>query len=688
MIAMRNPIVRLLTGSLVLIILGTGLALPEAQAQAPRALEAASDGGAVKLAWDAPPLGGNVTIDAYRIYRDDVSIPNGDPEDTDAELIARIDTPDGNPATSYTDTDVALGSTYYYRATAVYREPGDDADESNFSNEASTTLPPAITLTDPDLPNPDPQPAGTSITVEAELFSDIGLRSATLHVRPGGAPAFTELSQQLSATEVDYEQTISSNNVTARGVEFFLTATDADGATTRVPASGFVFVPVTANTLITTLPGGTTQSAFRMIAFPTSLESNRLSALLEDDLGPLDPKQWRLFRIGPSGLTGSGDGYEEVQTLTESAQPGTAFWIIARTTTTLDIGPGTSLRTDQPFFIPLQAGWNLISNPFAFDLPLENVTVGEEATPLNDILRYDGEFVPLESGDALVPFEGYLVRLPDGESGTLELNAHRPDNSAASSNQAAPLDWAISIEARVQQARDRYNTAAVSPTARAGSDRLDRFEPPPIGSYVSLYFPASDGDGLDGAYRRDVRPPSSPPHIWSFAVRTPIRDAVKLTFGGLDRLPAGWTAHLVDEQLDVVQPLPDQPRYRFNARPDAIPASFRLIVGPEAAVERTIDDGIDAPRRVRLFANYPNPFTPSTTIRYALPEAMPVTLRVYDALGRRVTTLRRGQRQSAGYHTVVWEGHSAKGQPVASGTYFYRLDAGGTTQTRQMVLVR
>jgi flagellar hook assembly protein FlgD len=61
---------------------------------------------------------------------------------------------------------------------------------------------------------------------------------------------------------------------------------------------------------------------------------------------------------------------------------------------------------------------------------------------------------------------------------------------------------------------------------------------------------------------------------------------------------------------------------------------------------------------------------------------------VYDALGRLVATLHRAERQPAGVHHVVWNGRTAEGRPAASGTYFYRLDAGGTTQTRQMVLVR
>lgn len=667
-------------------LLGIGLMPLHAQAQEPRNLQAEADAEAVKLNWDAPPIGAGTTIDEYRLYRDTVPIPDDDPDETEAELIARIRTPDGNPETSYTDAEVQLGTTYYYRVTAEFREGGGDDDESDFSNEASATLPPAITITSPNPSGPSPQPAGSSIDVEATLASDLGVNAATLHVRRGGAPSFTEIPQSLSGSTIAYEETIPANDVTARGVDFYLTATDANGTTSRMPTTGYVSIPVTASGLSTSLPGGTTQSAFRMIAFPTELEANQFSALLEDDLGPLNPKQWRLFRIGSQGLNGTEGGYDEIQSLSATAQPGEAYWIIARESATLDTGVGTSLRTNQPFTIALEDGWNLISNPFAFDLPLANATV--DGAPLNDVLRYTGQFVPLEAGDALAPFEGYLARLPNGGSGTLQLNPDLSETTAAPQRKSAALDWSISIGAQIQQARDMHNTIAVAPDARMDYDRHDRFEPPPIGEYVSLYFPHPDWGPYEGAFHRDVRPPTGAVHSWSFAVRTPIRDAVTLTFDGVHQLPADWTAQLVDQQLGVVRNLRHRTRYRFNALPEDTPASFRLVVGPEASVERELGNAVDRPDRIRLFANYPNPFAPSTTIRYALPEAMPVTLRVYDALGRLVTTLHRAERQPAGVHHVVWNGRTAEGRPAASGTYFYRLDAGGTTQTRQMVLVR
>mgnify|MGYP001824098225 FL=1 len=89
-----------------------------------------------------------------------------------------------------------------------------------------------------------------------------------------------------------------------------------------------------------------------------------------------------------------------------------------------------------------------------------------------------------------------------------------------------------------------------------------------------------------------------------------------------------------------------------------------------------------------IFArNYPNPFNPSTTIEFGIPEASHVDLRVYDVAGRLVRTL-LNERTEAGNHEVVWNGTDESGSTVSSGVYFYRLIADEVTVTRKMVLLR
>jgi len=93
------------------------------------------------------------------------------------------------------------------------------------------------------------------------------------------------------------------------------------------------------------------------------------------------------------------------------------------------------------------------------------------------------------------------------------------------------------------------------------------------------------------------------------------------------------------------------------------------------------------PSRLAL-ENHPNPFNPSTMIRYSLPEAAAVTLRVYDVQGRLVRTLASNLSKPAGVHEIEWNGADNAGRPVPSGVYFYRLNAGGETLTRKAVLLK
>jgi len=94
------------------------------------------------------------------------------------------------------------------------------------------------------------------------------------------------------------------------------------------------------------------------------------------------------------------------------------------------------------------------------------------------------------------------------------------------------------------------------------------------------------------------------------------------------------------------------------------------------------ETNINLPKFFTLSQSYPNPFNPTTTIEYALPEASHVTLDVYDILGREVEALVNEQQQ-AGYHSIIW---NASDQ--TSGMYFYKIQAGDFTETKKMLLLK
>ena len=93
------------------------------------------------------------------------------------------------------------------------------------------------------------------------------------------------------------------------------------------------------------------------------------------------------------------------------------------------------------------------------------------------------------------------------------------------------------------------------------------------------------------------------------------------------------------------------------------------------------------PSSFQLYQNIPNPFNPTTTIRFDLAEPSPVRLAVFNVVGQKIRTLLDGYKP-AGNHSVQWDGKDDWGQDVGSGVYLYRLTMEGQTQVRKMFLVR
>ena len=102
---------------------------------------------------------------------------------------------------------------------------------------------------------------------------------------------------------------------------------------------------------------------------------------------------------------------------------------------------------------------------------------------------------------------------------------------------------------------------------------------------------------------------------------------------------------------------------------------------------RTSDSAAEGVERYALGAAYPNPFNPTTTITYRLPEASEVMLTVYNVAGQRVAVL-IDKKQEPGTYTARWNGRDATGAFVPSGLYFYRIEAGAFRESRKMLLLK
>ncbi len=143
----------------------------------------------------------------------------------------------------------------------------------------------------------------------------------------------------------------------------------------------------------------------------------------------------------------------------------------------------------------------------------------------------------------------------------------------------------------------------------------------------------------------------------------------------------------------------DSQHVTFSIHPNMLAAGYyaaQVIVEYESAVAETklrkdfvfrvvvssVSDLAEIPTVFALRQNYPNPFNPGTTITFELPKASHVTLNVFDVLGREVSVV-VSERRDAGVHEVMIDGSG-----LASGVYFYRLQAGEFLSTKRMLVVR
>ena len=144
------------------------------------------------------------------------------------------------------------------------------------------------------------------------------------------------------------------------------------------------------------------------------------------------------------------------------------------------------------------------------------------------------------------------------------------------------------------------------------------------------------------------------------------------------------------QAIDAESPPKQVAMHLTQADPEIPEAGYFLQVvntcGTKTIIDPHRDFAVQAPESFALDSNYPNPFSGTTTIQFALPQSEQVELTVYDALGRRVATL-VDQELPAGRHQVTWDGRTLS-SPLSSGVYFYRLRAGDFTATRRMTLVR
>ena len=559
------------------------------------------------------------------------------------------------------------------------------------------TITEEASLTIDEVNSQDSVNLGSPIEVSVLVSADLNIREVRLLYREGGESVFQ--SVVMVENSGLYQEIIPGSIVGARGVEFLVEALDSIN-TYSASDIQTISIRLPDQQLNTAHNGGSTQNAYRLRSFPLAMDDSTVAANLPSGLAQPDSFSWRLWDIGPNRANSDFPYREYRGSAFSDFAPGKAMFLITKENVNFTSGPGLTVSTVDTFKIQLQPGWNMISSPFNFQIPKANI---QPANLQADLCTYNGQW-DFTFG-FLEPWEGYMIKVtepqtlsiypseesinPQSEiskrvvspSATLRINSVEPSEIAA--------NWFIQIKAKCEAAQDNYNMVGVAENAAIEWDRHERYEPPPIGEFVSVFFPRRDWKRRPDVYTTDFRPPTAEGYAWDFEVKSNIYgEPVTLDFENLNVLPPEFEVRLIDLSLNYPLNLLKKPQYIFRSNDKGKTKSFRLFIGTTEFIKSNGLRNAEIPETFELAQNFPNPFNPATTIKFGLPEKSPVFLIIYNILGEAVATLINNVDMEAGWHLMVWDGKDHAGNAVSSGLYLYQLRTGDTVLTRKMMLIK
>ncbi len=514
---------------------------------------------------------------------------------------------------------------------------------------------------------------------------------AGLRVWQRSAGSATFVSQAMIRANEEFVVTISGEALPSAGFEYFLEAADSAGnVTLSVPGATRPWHAVVTRSSQIAAPYPTQTGYYQIVALPYRLTAPAVEATFADDFGAYDPVRWRLFAYDPA------QGNVEFGNLAfGNLAPGKGYWLITATSRNYTLGESHSLTTGEDFRLTLQPGWNLIASPW--DFPIDWSAVPKPAGVEAQLWAYDGRQY-LAAGNAMQPWQGYFINNLTAQPQTLRLSPQRaaPLMKTAQSNPPQPagsVTWWLQLRVSDGEFHDDQNWLGVAPNAEQEWDTLDRSEPPAaLGNFVSLRFNRHQWQPFGGDYSADFRPPAAGVQSWPFEIVTSTAGrALQLSVLAAAEFPENWRVQLTGENGDVVHQFDLTTGASLALRSASRVQRFILWVGPAAGMA---DAGLITPTGFALAPVYPNPArlhsgqNAASVIRFNLPAPAPVTLEIFDVLGRKIRALVAGRHFAAGPHELLWDGRDQAGDEVAVGVYIYRLGTPQFTASQKVIVIK
>lgn len=441
------------------------------------------------------------------------------------------------------------------------------------------------------------------------------------------------------------------------------------------PARSFLYYPSTISVEATRSFTSSGQGGdYRLVALP-GRQMRPLERTVEGRAGV----DWQAYRDRGQGekAFASFDGSSAFH-----FQPGTGFWLRSdRDWQARSSVRSVRLTEDGTYSIPLQDGWNVISNPFDLDVSWHAVEAANGGS-LSALWRFVGTFRQTTTFSSARQGEAFYF-LNDQNLDALQLPYPAFPGAPSGRSASTEAPPALTLTATQQEVTAQVRVG-LHDDASNGRDVYDRVAPPARFSQPSLRLtsPEESTPSRQKHLAAEYRSTDADGHSFSLTLRTAPGVPTTIRAEGMSTLE-GQEVVLVDPGAGESYNL--RTSGAVTLRSDTETRSLRLLVGSSDYVETKKQTTL--PSELQFLPNYPNPFGDQTTLEYVLPEPSSVRLTVYDVLGRQVRVL-VSEQQQAGRHTVQWNGRDESGHRMASGVYLARLVVGGTTKVRKMTFVR
>lgn len=342
---------------------------------------------------------------------------------------------------------------------------------------------------------------------------------------------------------------------------------------------------------------------------------------------------------------------------------------------------GTLADPNRPFDIPLNAGWNLVGDPFTFDIDWTKVSVVDGGS----VLDFGQAVAAGAIGSALygyvsgsyvldyrmLPWRGYWVRAYRNVTLRIDPVNDAFGRAAPAARSRAALrggdGWSVNLRAASGGLRDDDSHLGVTGRAVDGFDGYKVEKPPAFGEhYVRLTFDHDNWGDKSGGYGVDVRSSAAGSKSWEFTVNaTEPNAAVTLTWPDAGTVKRGVTLTLTDLATGAVRSLRTNSSYTWSTGDTPVARRFRV-------------DAAEATRsalRITSLASRKIGKAAGVGITFNLSAAANVEIRVLSASGGVVRTLAGRSTRAAGIQEAVWDQKSDRGIALPAGSYLVEVRA-------------